>query len=142
MIDKENSVRNEDDTKSISIERKKRWEINLRRGLIELMILMQIRLRTDMAHGYGLISLIRETGVPELKAGTVYPLLKRMEEENLIESFIGEDTDQPGQPRRIYLITPLGEEMIDHMMKTYQSYNVIIKIWYQEILESRKRRRI
>ena len=59
------------------------WERDFRRGLLQLMTLMLVRLRTDEAHGYGLIKIIRETGV-QLKAGTIYPLLKRMEIEYLL----------------------------------------------------------
>ena len=38
----------------------KHWERDLRRGLLQLMILMLIRLRTEKAHGYGLIKLIKK----------------------------------------------------------------------------------
>jgi DNA-binding PadR family transcriptional regulator len=116
------------------------WERDFRRGLLQLMILMLIRLRTEEAHGYGLIKLIRETGV-QLKAGTIYPLLKRMEKDGLIESFLADDADQPGQARRIYIITSDGEEMIDQMIETYHSYDNYIKKWYQEISDFKVRRR-
>jgi len=108
------------------------WERDFRRGLLQLMALMLIRLRTEEAHGYGLIKIIRETGV-QLKAGTIYPLLKRMENDGLIESILADDVDQPGQPRRIYTVTALGEEMIDQMIETYHSYDKHIQNWYNEI---------
>ncbi len=117
----------------------KHWERDLRRGLLQLMILMLIRLRTEKAHGYGLIKLIKKTDIGiDLKAGTIYPLLKRMESDGLIESFHADDSTQPGVPRRIYLITKEGEKMIEEMMNTYDSYNNTIMNWYNEIKNSRR----
>ena len=118
----------------------KHWERDLRRGLLQLMILMLIRLRTEEAHGYGLIKLIRKTDIGiDLKAGTIYPLLKRMEDDRLIISITADDLESPGVPRRIYTITKLGEEMIEEMINTYFSYHDFIKIWYQEIKNQKRR---
>ncbi len=101
------------------------------------MILLLIRLRTQDAHGYGLIKLLRETDIP-LKAGTVYPLLNRMEEHGLITSVIAEDLKSPGMPRRIYTITNAGESMIESMIQTYFTYHKSIQSWYNEIHSSKR----
>jgi DNA-binding PadR family transcriptional regulator len=101
---------------------------------------MLIRLRTQDAHGYGLIKLIRETGIGiELKAGTVYPLLKRMEDDKLITSLTATDSESAGVARKIYTITDIGEEMIEEMIGTYFSYHDFIKNWYQEINNQKRR---
>jgi DNA-binding PadR family transcriptional regulator len=115
-----------------------RWQRDFRRGLLQLMVLMIIRLYTEEAHGYGLIKVIREAGV-QIKAGTVYPLLKRMEVDGLIESFTaGDDPNQKVMTRRVYVILPKGEKMIEEMMTTYYSYNNTITSWYNEIKDSRR----
>ncbi len=116
----------------------KSWERDIRRGLLQLMILMLIRLRTEEAHGYGLIKLIRETGI-ELKAGTIYPLLSRLEKYDLISSILADDKDSPGLPRRIYTITRKGEDMIDEMIETYFDYHSFVYNWYQEIIDQKKK---
>jgi PadR family transcriptional regulator PadR len=108
------------------------WERDLRRGLLKLMILLLIRLKTEEAHAYGLIKLLRETDIP-LKAGTVYPLLKRMESEGLISSLLAEDMESPGNPRRIYTITTSGEKAIESMIQTYFQYHQSIQNWYKDI---------
>lgn len=137
----------EDKTRDTTEPRKKstivkHWERDFRRGLLQLMILMLIKLRTQDAHGYGLIKLIRETRIGiQLKAGTIYPLLKRMETDGFIISVIAEDIKAPGMPRRIYTITPAGEEMIEEMMGTYKSYHSFIEKWYKEIEKLTSRRR-
>jgi len=97
------------------------WERDLRRGLLKLMVLLLIRLKTEEAHGYGLIKLLRETDIP-LKAGTVYPLLKRMEAEGLISSLLADDLESPGNPRRIYTITISVEEVIRKILLRKQKY--------------------
>ncbi|MHA1942487.1 MAG: PadR family transcriptional regulator [Candidatus Hodarchaeales archaeon] len=113
------------------------WERDLRRGLLQLMVLLLIRLRTQEAHGYGLIKILQKTNI-SLKAGTVYPLLKRMEKEGLISSILAEDIESPGMPRRLYTITELGEKMIESMMRKYSSYDESIKHWYTEISQTRR----
>lgn len=120
----------------------KNWERDLRRGLLQLMILMLIRLKTQEAHGYGLIKLIKDTGI-DLKAGTIYALLKRMEKDGLIASIIAFDpeADDSGLPKKIYTITEYGDEMIDGMVEIYSSYHESIISWYQEI-SNQKRGRI
>ncbi|MFW9855651.1 MAG: PadR family transcriptional regulator [Candidatus Thorarchaeota archaeon] len=113
------------------------WERDFRRGVLQLMILLLVRLNTEEAHGYGLIKIIRDTGVP-LKAGTIYPLLKRLENDGLIQSILADDLEHPGQPRRIYTMTQLGEEVIYDMMEIYRDYNNSIKIWFDEIKKSER----
>ncbi|UCE14452.1 MAG: PadR family transcriptional regulator [Candidatus Heimdallarchaeota archaeon] len=125
----------------------KHWERDLRRGLLQLMILILIRLQSlpssgnekekeSHAHGYGLIKVIRDSGIP-LKAGTIYPLLKRMEDDGLISSIPATGIDSAIVARKIYTITDIGEEMIEEMMDTYSPYHESIKKWYQVIKNQR-----
>jgi DNA-binding PadR family transcriptional regulator len=116
------------------------WERDLRRGLLKLMILLLIRLRTEESHGYGIIKMLRDTNIP-LKAGTVYPLLKRMELDGLITSIIAVDPESPGMSRRIYTITSVGENMIESMIQTYFTYHDSIENWYNEIHSFKREKR-
>ncbi|WP_455142261.1 PadR family transcriptional regulator [Candidatus Hodarchaeum mangrovi] len=109
-----------------------RWEKDLRRGLLQLMILMFIRLRTPEAHGYGLIKLIQDTGIKTIKAGTIYPLLGRMEKDGLISANLAYDPDT-GSSRNMYTVTSFGDQIIDQMMQIYGSYDAIIESLYYEI---------
>jgi PadR family transcriptional regulator PadR len=101
------------------------------------MILLLIRLRTEEAHGYGLIKMLRDANIT-LKAGTVYPLLSRMEKTGLIVSVIADDLKSPGMPRKIYTITTAGESMIESMIQTYFTYHESIQSWYNEIHSSKR----
>src|SRR5881397_1814590 len=57
---------------------------------------------SDWRHGY---DLSRETG---LKSGTLYPILMRLEQQQLLDAQ-WEDEPTPGKPRRhLYRVTALG----------------------------------
>jgi PadR family transcriptional regulator PadR len=62
-------------------------------------------------YGYELAKLVRENSREqfELKEGTLYLSLKRLEKNEWIYSYWG-DEQGPGGRRRYYRITPLGEE--------------------------------
>ncbi len=109
------------------------YRSDIRRVVLKLMILCLIRLETEHAHGYGLIRLLRETGV-NVQAGTVYALLKRMEKDEIIVSVIGE--------YKIYTITNYGDHMIDEMISAYKDYNELgnntILNWYARIKAQRE----
>jgi DNA-binding PadR family transcriptional regulator len=58
---------------------------------------------------YGL-EMVRATS--ELKRGTIYVLLDRMEEQKLVSSRHVEDPTIGGMPRRLYRITGLGQRSL------------------------------
>lgn len=63
------------------------------------------------AHGYELTEKLATTGLGQcVDATTVYRNLRRMEEEGLVASRW--DTEGPGPARRLYHLTPLGEELL------------------------------
>ena len=77
----------------------------LRRGIVVLAVLSQM----DTArYGYSLIQQLAEQGL-EIEEGTLYPLLRRLEKQGLLESEweVGE-----ARPRKYYRISPLGREML------------------------------
>ncbi|RKO67748.1 helix-turn-helix transcriptional regulator [Desulfofundulus salinus] len=63
-------------------------------------------------HGYELIQSLREFGFHDSEAdpGTVYRNLRRLEEEGLVSSQW--DTSGGGPARRLYRLTPEGEELL------------------------------
>jgi PadR family transcriptional regulator, regulatory protein PadR len=79
------------------------------KGHIDTIILSLLDTR-DM-YGYELAKLVREKSDEqfELKEGTLYLSLKRLEKNEWIESYWG-DEQGPGGRRKYYKITPLGKE--------------------------------
>lgn len=67
-------------------------------------------------------------GVIEWNAGTLYPLLHRLETEKLIESFW--QPSDAGPRRKYYRLTAKGEEAVStEKMQWMTMHNVLLKLW-------------
>jgi DNA-binding PadR family transcriptional regulator len=76
----------------------------LRRGVLMLAVLSQLR-RNE--YGYSLRQALDAQGMP-IEEGTLYPLLRRMEEQGLLQS---EWKIEDGPPRRYYRRSKEGERV-------------------------------
>jgi DNA-binding PadR family transcriptional regulator len=79
--------------------------VELRRGITNLVVLNQCQQPT---YGYQLVKELSESGIP-LEANTVYPLLRRLEDQNLLRSDWDTSTDKP---RKYYQITEKGRQLL------------------------------
>jgi len=86
----------------------------MRRGTIILCVLAKLR---QSAYGYNLIAELSETGIP-IEANTLYPLLRRLESQGLLESTW--NTTDGAKPRKYYVTTNLGREMLIELKKHWQ----------------------
>lgn len=75
-------------------------------------ILLSILKRSD-SYGYAIINQVHElsSGEVEWKDGMLYPVLHRLEDENLIESFWHKP--EGSRKRKYYRILPLGLEALE-----------------------------
>lgn len=80
--------------------------LELRRGVVVLAVLSQLG---TARYGYSLIQTLAERGL-DVEEGTLYPLLRRLEKQGLLESEweIGE-----ARPRKYYRISPLGRKVLE-----------------------------
>lgn len=78
----------------------------LRRGILVLATLGQLR---EAKYGYALINSLAEQGL-EVDQGTLYPLLRRLESQGLLESAWNVEGSRP---RRYYVISPLGLRVLE-----------------------------
>jgi PadR family transcriptional regulator, regulatory protein PadR len=74
----------------------------LRRGTIIIAVLSQL---SEPQYGYSLVSVLEEKHVG-IDPGTLYPLLRRLEKQGLLESKW--DTNE-ARPRKYYLLSPDGQ---------------------------------
>lgn len=92
----------------------------LRRGTLELLLLRL--LAEEPTYGYELVSKLsrRSAGRFEIKEGTLYPVLYRLEDAGLIVP----EWDQParGVPRKVYRLTEEGEERVDELTAAWRTY--------------------
>lgn len=82
--------------------------LELRRGTIILSVLSQLK---TSQYGYSLVLLLQEKGIP-VEAGTLYPLLRRLEKQNLLESEWDVDASKP---RKYYKLSEYGRTIYDKL---------------------------
>ena len=84
----------------------------LRRGSLVLAVLTQL---DSEQYGYSLIQLLSEKGFA-VEQNTLYPLLRRLETQGLLDS-TWEVTDN--RPRRYYKISDLGIKVREELIKDW-----------------------
>ncbi|MBG9587704.1 helix-turn-helix transcriptional regulator [Cytobacillus firmus] len=95
------------------------------KGHIDTVILSLLHSRE--MYGYELAKLVREKSEEqfELKEGTLYLSLKRLEKNEWISSYWGDEQGAGGR-RKYYRLTPLGEEGLKEKRKEWQFVKQII----------------
>ncbi|MEV6306862.1 helix-turn-helix transcriptional regulator [Actinoplanes sp. NPDC051861] len=88
-------------------------EADLRRGVLVLAVLSRLRTRQ---YGYSLRHALIDAGMP-VEEGTLYPLLRRLETQGLLESVW--DTDG-ASPRRFYWLSPDGQRLFASMRDSWR----------------------
>lgn len=102
-----------------------RFAQQLKKGVLEMLVL---RFLADKpSHGYELIVRLRKKsdGLLDLKEGTLYPILYRLEEEGCIASAWNspDGTASLGKiPRRVYTVTDVGHAVLAQQRETWHQF--------------------
>jgi DNA-binding PadR family transcriptional regulator len=91
----------------------------LRRGSLVLATLSQL---DEPKYGYSLIEDLSKRGL-EIEQGTLYPLLRRLEEQGLLES---EWNVEGSRPRRYYIISPDGRMMFEKLKTEWGQLSAVL----------------
>jgi len=86
----------------------------LRRGTVTIGALSQLY---EPQYGYSLVTTLKEKGI-RVEPGTLYPLLRRLEKQGLLESKW--DTNET-RPRKYYLLSNTGKKVLDSLRVEWQS---------------------
>ena len=86
--------------------------IELRRGTLTLAVLSQLQTKQ---YGYSLVQLLEQSGI-SIEQSTLYPLLRRLEKQELVES-IWDTTES--RPRKYYVLTDFGIEIYQKLRKEW-----------------------
>lgn len=86
----------------------------LRRGILILAALSQLK---DEKYGYALINQLAENGL-EIDQGTLYPLLRRLESQGLLDS---NWNVEGSRPRRYYVINKAGKAALNNLASEWRS---------------------
>lgn len=79
--------------------------LELRRGVIVLAVLSQLQ---EEQYGYSILKLLADRGL-DVDQGTLYPLLRRLESQGLLESLW---RVEGARPRRYYVISAEGRRVL------------------------------
>ncbi len=93
------------------------WTNQLRKGVLELCILNDIRNRK--MYGYEIVRRMRKIEGLIISEGAIYPILSRLKRQGLVETTIQESPDGPA--RKYYTLTKQGEEMVSQMNAYWQA---------------------
>jgi len=118
-------------------ERDCKCETRLQRFLQPCLLLL---LKTKPSYGYELLENLRQFGFEELTdPATTYKNLRIMEEEGWVNSQW--DTAGPGAARRMYRVTPEGEDLIRSwavaIRRTKESLNAFLSLYEREFSEKK-----
>lgn len=99
------------------------WLSQVKRGILEYSI-MSI-LSKEETYGYDIITTLAQWNVLATKEGTVYPLLKRLERDNLVQ-FSWRNSIEGLPPRKYYSLTPEGIDFLKIMDNEWANLNTAI----------------
>lgn len=96
-----------------------KWEVQLRKGCLELAILAA--LWSDRLYGLEIMRTLADGSGLVVPEGTVYPLLSRLKSEGLLSSeWVEADA---GHPRKYYRLTAVGRRRVVEMARFWQSFS-------------------
>lgn len=90
--------------------------LELRRGSLTLAVLAQLR---SEHYGYTLRKALADLGL-EIDEGTLYPLLRRLEAQDLLTS---EWREEGGRNKRFYKLSKNGREILKQLLAEWNSIN-------------------
>ncbi len=88
--------------------------LELRRGVIVLAVLSQLN---EEQYGYSLLKRLADLGL-EVDQGTLYPLLRRLESQGLLDSVW---KLEEARPRRYYIISPEGRQLLPRLKEEWNN---------------------
>ena len=91
----------------------------LRRGVLVLATLSQLG---EAKYGYSLINELAEQGL-NIDQGTLYPLLRRLEADGLLQS---QWNTEGSRPRRYYVISPSGASLLQALSDEWRGLAAVL----------------
>lgn len=89
------------------------YTTELRRGTLALAVLSQLR---TPQYGYSLVQSLEKAGV-SIEQSTLYPLLRRLEKQELVTS--NWDTSE-SRPRKYYVLSDFGIEVYEQLRDEWE----------------------
>lgn len=93
-----------------------KWQIQLRKGALELVILAALRDRP--VYGLALLRHLQRFPTTAITEGTLYPLLDRLKRDELVNANWVQEGE--GRPRKYYQLTVKGERKLAALAQSWQ----------------------
>lgn len=93
-----------------------KMRLELRRGVLVLAVLASLK---QPHYGYSLRKQLQDGGI-EIDEGTLYPLIRRLAEQGLLDS---EWQQAEGRERRYYQLSEVGQSMLGQLADEWQQLN-------------------
>src|SRR5262249_2199123 len=107
--------------------------LELRRGCVVLAVLAKLR---SEYHGYALVKALREGGL-EIDENTLYPLLRRLENQKLLASaWRVEDK----RNKRFYRVSEDGREVLAYLLEEWRNINGALEKLSEAPIAARRRK--
>jgi PadR family transcriptional regulator PadR len=108
-----------DERSDAQAENREKWEVQLRKGSLELAILAA--LWNGRLYGLEILRHLETNSDLVVVEGTIYPLLNRLRGLGLVESqWVESDS---GHPRKYYRLTPAGRQRALEMSRTWTRFS-------------------
>jgi PadR family transcriptional regulator, regulatory protein PadR len=91
--------------------------VELRRGTLVLSVLSQLH---NPEYGYSLVQKLEKKNAP-IEAGTLYPLLRRLEKQQLLTS--SWDTSE-SRPRKFYVLSDEGKQVYERLKNEWKYISI------------------
>ena len=108
------------------------WNLELTRAALPQAVLAV--LSHGESHGYAIAEILRQSGFTRIKGGTLYPLLKRLEDQGLVVHSWQHDQSGPG--RKQFAITEQGRNKLEDSAAAWQHISTALN----EIRSTRQER--
>lgn len=99
--------------------------VELKRGSLVLVVLSQLH---TYEYGYSLVQKLQEKNTP-IEAGTLYPLLRRLEKQKLLVSHW--DTSE-SRPRKFYKLSEDGKRVFEQLKDEWRQSTNQLRIILEE----------
>jgi len=100
------------------------WLSELTRAALPQAVLAL--LSVERQHGYAMIESLRDHGFDRIKGGTLYPLLRRFEEQGLVDHVWEHDAAGPG--RKVFALTAVGSKEFERSIAAWNRMNDTLSI--------------
>ena len=95
----------------------KKFRKELNSGTASLVLLSVLNAATEPMYGYQIAKSVTREGALMMKLGALYPVLRSLESNGLLESHV--EPSVSGPPRRYYQITNPGRETLQQWLEIW-----------------------